>query len=162
MGYLHLVYAMAEVRHGWSKPWLILSCINNPVMHSKDLEICAYLQQKSWLLLWSSPHQVLYIIQYCCLLVQLLQGQFTTPFYSRSFDPLPWLHIWSHYYLVQPLDPYHFSIMALFLIPSITLSLKLGCSLWKREWVRHHINKIMIRVDSIYRLTYNKYDTFYS
>ena len=110
-------------------------------MYSKDLEICAYLQQKSWLLLWSSPHQVLYIIQYCCLLVQPLQGQFTTPFYSRSFDPLPWLHIWCHYCLVQSLDPYQFSITALFLIPSITLSLKLGCSLWKREWVRHHINK---------------------
>ena len=116
-------------------------------MYSKDLEICAYLQQKSWLLLWSSPHQVLYIIQYCCLLVQPLQGQFTRPFYSRSFDPLPWLHIWCHYCLVQPSDPYQFSTTALFLIPSITLLLKLGCSLWKREWVRHHINKRSESID---------------
>ena len=111
-----------------SKPWLIFFCINNPIMYiNKDLEICAYLQQKSWLLLWSLPHQVLYIIQYCCLLVQPLQGPFTTPCYSRSFDPLPWLHIWCHYCLVQPLDPYQFSITALFFIPSITLLLKLGC-----------------------------------
>ena len=131
-------------------------------MYSKDLEICAYLQQKSWLLLWSSPHQVLYIIQYCCLLVQPLQGQFTTPFYSRSFDPLPWLHIWCHYCLVQPPDPYRFSITALFLIPSITLSLKLGCSLWRSEWVRHHINKWSESIAYTYMLTCNKYDTFYS
>ena len=91
-------------------------------MYSKDLEICAYLQQKSWLLLFTSFSIAVFLSS---LSKVNLPHHFTAGalihYLGYTYDAI--------YCLVQSLDPYQFSITALFFIPSITLSLKLGCSL---------------------------------